>query len=128
MFTTTLHVYEVTDVILHGVSSDVMADILDFVYTRRININYNNVSELLAAADYLCLESVVALCCDYLKNLLNIENCIGIMLFARFYACTKLETDARRFLMHHFVQVSQQSEELLELRVEELQAIIGQTT
>jgi kelch-like protein 10 len=43
----------------------------------------------------------------------------------RFYFCTDLESDARRFVMNHFVQVSQQSEELLELPVEELQAILG---
>jgi kelch-like protein 10 len=43
----------------------------------------------------------------------------------RFFFCTGLESDARRFVMHHFVQVSQQSEELLELPVEELQAIVG---
>jgi hypothetical protein len=43
----------------------------------------------------------------------------------RFHFCTDLESDARRFAMRHFVQVSQQSEELLELPVEELQAILG---
>jgi hypothetical protein len=43
----------------------------------------------------------------------------------RFYCCTDLESDARRFVIHHFVQVSQQSVELLELPVEELQAILG---
>jgi hypothetical protein len=43
----------------------------------------------------------------------------------KFYFCTKLETDAGRFVMRHFVKVSQQNEELLELPVEELQAIVG---
>jgi hypothetical protein len=43
----------------------------------------------------------------------------------RFYFCTELESDARHFVMHHFVKVSQQSEELLELQAEELQAILG---
>jgi kelch-like protein 10 len=45
--------------------------------------------------------------------------------YRRFYFCTDLESDARRFVMRHFVLVSEQSEELLELPVEELQAILG---
>jgi kelch-like protein 10 len=36
-----------------------------------------------------------------------------------------LESDARSYLLRHFVKVSQLSEELLELPVEELQAIVG---
>jgi hypothetical protein len=43
----------------------------------------------------------------------------------RFYSSTNLESDARRFVMLPFMQVSQQSEELLGLPVEELQAILG---
>jgi kelch-like protein 10 len=39
--------------------------------------------------------------------------------------CTDLESDARLFVIHHFMQVSQQIEELMELLVEELQAILG---
>jgi hypothetical protein len=36
-----------------------------------------------------------------------------------------LESDARSYLLNHFLKVWQQSEELLELPVEELQAIVG---
>jgi hypothetical protein len=39
--------------------------------------------------------------------------------------CSQLQSDARSYLLRHFVKVSQQSEELLELPVEELQAIVG---
>jgi kelch-like protein 10 len=102
-----------------------MTDIPDFVYYRRVDINHDNVCQLLATYDYLCVEGVLELCCDFLKNSLDIETCIGIMCFAKFYFCTKLETDARRFVMRHYVQVSQQSEKLLELLVQELETILG---
>jgi kelch-like protein 10 len=83
-----------------------------------------DVLELLQASAYLCVPGIVQLCYDFLKNKLDPENCIGVMLNARF-CCPQLESDARSYLMRHFVEVSQQSEELLELPVEELQAIIG---
>jgi kelch-like protein 10 len=44
---------------------------------------------------------------------------------SRFYFCWQLESDARCYLLRQFVNVWQQSEELLELPVEELQAIVG---
>jgi kelch-like protein 10 len=43
----------------------------------------------------------------------------------RFYFCSQLQTDSRYYLQRHFVKVWQQSEELLEMPVEELQAIVG---
>lgn len=56
--------------------------------------------------------------------MLTPENCIGIMLFARdYYSC--LEEDARCFVMRNFLQVSQQSDELLDLLPEELKVILG---
>jgi kelch-like protein 10 len=44
---------------------------------------------------------------------------------SRFYSCSQLQSDARCYLLRQFEEVSQQSEELLELPVEELQAIVG---
>jgi hypothetical protein len=44
---------------------------------------------------------------------------------SRFYFCSQLQSDARCYLLRHFEEVSQQSEELLELPAEELQAIVG---
>ncbi|KDR14319.1 Kelch-like protein 10 [Zootermopsis nevadensis] len=39
--------------------------------------------------------------------------------------CADLETHARRFILSHFVEMSEKNKELLELSAEELQAIIG---
>ncbi|KDR16331.1 kelch-like protein 10 [Zootermopsis nevadensis] len=125
LFTTTLHTSEKTDILLHGVSSDMMAHILNYVYSRKMDIHSENVRQLLVTADYLCLQDVTELCCDFLKDAMDAVNCIDIMHFARLYFIADLETSARRFVLRYFVEVSQKSEELLELPVEELQAIIG---
>ncbi|XP_021934201.1 kelch-like protein 10 [Zootermopsis nevadensis] len=90
LFTTTLHAREQNDVLLHGVNSDIMAQILDYIYTRKVDIHYGNVCQLL-----------------------------------RCHFCAGLESHARRFVSRHFAHLSQHSEELLEMPVEELQAIIG---
>jgi kelch-like protein 10 len=99
--------------------------ILDYVYMRNVGINHENVCQLLELADFLIVPELVELCCDFLRSLLAPENCIGILRFASNYFCPSLESGAHCFLMRNFVQVSQQSDELLGLSPEELQAVIS---
>ncbi|XP_021917838.1 kelch-like protein 10 [Zootermopsis nevadensis] len=102
-----------------------MTQILNFVYFREVDIHSDNARQLLLTADYLYIPGFTDLCCDFLMDAMGADNCIGIMNFARSHFIADLETRAHRFVLRHFVQVSQQSEELLELPAEELQAIIG---
>jgi kelch-like protein 10 len=124
LFTTTLHSKEKTDIHLPGVDSETLTLILDYCYTRKVDINQENVSQLLVSADYLIVPGLVELCCDFFKSMLAPENCIGIMRFARDHGCPSLEEAARRFVTSNFTQISQQSEELLELPPEDLLALI----
>jgi kelch-like protein 10 len=124
LFTTPLHCIQRTDVLLPGVTSETMSLILEYAYRRSVDINQENVRTLLVSADYLSVPGLLELCCDFLKSILTPENCIGIMLFARDHSFS-LEEDVRCFVMRNFVQVSQQSDELLELPPEDLKAIIG---
>jgi kelch-like protein 10 len=124
LFTTPLHCTERTNILLQGVTSETMSLILEYAYMGSVGINQENVRTLFVSADYLIMPGLLELCCDFLKSTLTPENCIGIMLFARDYF-SSLEGDARCFVMRNFEQVSQQSDELLELPPEELQAIIG---
>jgi kelch-like protein 10 len=92
---------------------------------KKVDINEENAVQLLVSADYLIMPGLIELCCDFLKSTLVPENCIGIMRFARDYWCPSLEEAARCFVMGNFVQISQQSDELLELPPEELQRLIS---
>ncbi|XP_034181650.1 kelch-like protein 10 isoform X1 [Osmia lignaria lignaria] len=125
LFTTTLHSREKTDVLLPGVSSNMMNLLLEYAYLRSISINNENVYQLLVTADYLNVLGVLELCCEYLKQNLAAENCISVMRFAREHFCKGLENSTYRYVMRYFVQVAQRSEEILELPIEELTALIG---
>lgn len=105
LFTTTLHSREKTDVLLPGVSSNMMNLLLEYAYLRSINVNNENVCQLLVTADYLNILGVLDFCCEYLKQNLAPENCISIMRFAREHFCKGLENSAYRYVMRHFVQV-----------------------
>jgi kelch-like protein 10 len=98
--------------------------ILDFVYTGSVDINQKNVCSLLESASYLGILDLVELCCDFLKRMLTLENCIGIMRFASYHS-SSLNKYARCIVTCKFEILSQQSDEYLELPSEELEAIIG---
>ncbi|XP_021938931.1 kelch-like protein 10, partial [Zootermopsis nevadensis] len=101
-----------------------MTQILDYVYFRELDIRSDNARQLLVTADYLFIPDLRKLCYDYLKVAMDVYNCIGILSVARSHSCADLEAHARRLVLRHFGELYQQSEELLELDVEELQAII----
>jgi hypothetical protein len=60
-----------------------MTQIRDYAYYGAVDIDEDNVCELLQASDYLFVPDIVQLCCDFLKNNLDPENCISVMLYAR---------------------------------------------
>ncbi|XP_066591884.1 kelch-like protein 10 [Prorops nasuta] len=125
LFTTTLHSREKTDVLLEGVTSDIMNLLLKYAYLRSLDINRENVCQLLVTADYLNIHGVIEQCCDYLRENLGPENCIGVMRFARERFFKGLENDAYIYVMRHFVQVAERSKEILQLPLEELRVLIG---
>jgi kelch-like protein 10 len=102
-----------------------MSLVLEYVYVSSVDISQENVWQLLVSADHLCLQELVELCCDFLRNTLAVDNCIGVMRLATAYSFPSLERDARWFVMRNFVEVSEQSDELLQLSAEELRDIIA---
>jgi hypothetical protein len=60
-----------------------MSQILRYAYRGTVDIHEDNVCEVLQTSDYFCVPDIVQMCCDFLKNNLDPENCIDVMLLAR---------------------------------------------
>jgi hypothetical protein len=60
-----------------------MTQILDYAYTGQVDINRRNVYDLFVASDYLSFLCLREVCCHFLKETLDVETCVGDMLFAR---------------------------------------------
>ncbi|XP_011690799.1 PREDICTED: kelch-like protein diablo [Wasmannia auropunctata] len=50
----------------------------------------------------ILIQGVLDLCCDYLRDNLAPENCIGVIRFARQHFCKKLENDGLPFYRRTF--------------------------
>ncbi|XP_044267489.1 kelch-like protein 10 isoform X2 [Tribolium madens] len=124
-FTTLLHNKNETKVQIPGVSSEMMHILINYAYLRKLDLNKNNVFDVLITADYLSMLGALEMCCKYLENILNGKNCIGILLFARNHFCTDLAQACWRYIMKNFIQIAQQSDELLMLSLKDFQEIIN---
>ncbi|XP_076820852.1 kelch-like protein 10 [Clavelina lepadiformis] len=107
-----------------GVSPRVMSSLLNFAYTGQVTVTSVNVEELLPAADQFLISYVKDKCCAFLKRHLTPKNCIGIRQYARSYYCMRLVEASTRYILHHFEEVSQLSEEYLFLPITDVEQII----
>lgn len=119
MFSANLRESGQTNIPFHDIDSCVLEAILNFVYTSEIVITDNNVEDILVAADFIQLNSLRNLCCQYLQAQMNTSNCIGIYLIAKARNCNGLAYTAKRFTLEHFRNVIQE-EEYLQLPYNEL--------
>ncbi|XP_042365994.1 kelch-like protein 10 [Plectropomus leopardus] len=107
-----------------GVSPKMMHLIMNYAYTHTVTVTEDNVVELLAAADQFLVTGIVRTCCTFLENLLCLENCIGIWRLMDWYHLPELRRKVYLYILHHFEEIVFVSQELLELSVQQLAAII----
>lgn len=70
---------------IHDIPGPTINAILDYIYTREIKLNEENIYQILPAANQLQVLELVSLCEQFLIEKLNPENVIGIREFASFY-------------------------------------------
>lgn len=85
----------------------VMKEILDFAYVRKACINVDNVEDLLEWADYLIIEKLVRLCCDFMIERISVDKCLSLMNVAHHYQYQDLYQQAFSFTRRHFEKVKQ---------------------
>lgn len=125
LFTNDMFGADKREVIIPGVSPEIMKIIIDYAYTREAPIGGENVEKLLPAADQFHVMGLVKACSDYLINQLSPENCVGIRSFSKAYFCHTLERTAHKFLMYNFQEVFTSSNEYLQLTIDELEDILS---
>lgn len=125
VFTTSLHGKNKTNILLPGVSPEMMILLINYAYLRKLDITQENVYKIIATADYLSILGILDMCCDYLEQTITPSNCIGIMQFAKNQFLQKLHDACWKYIMRYFPQIAVESSELVNLPVDDLQTIIN---
>uniref|UniRef100_A0A8D0BX51 Kelch like family member 23 n=2 Tax=Salvator merianae TaxID=96440 RepID=A0A8D0BX51_SALMN len=124
MFTSDMKEKGKNQVILSGLSPEILESLVFYIYTSEIQITKQNVQSLLQAADLLQFPSVKKACEQFLVRHLDVDNCLGMHSFAEYHGCLELEKESRRILLSRFEEVWCQ-EEFLEISREKLQFILS---
>ena len=99
------------DIIKMGnIEGKVLATLVGFAYTSKLDINNGNVEGLLAASNLLQIKEVEKMCCDYLQAQLHSSNCLGIWALAEHHHCRELSAYTFKFILKHFSTVCQEEE------------------
>uniref|UniRef100_A0A8C6ND05 Uncharacterized protein n=1 Tax=Melopsittacus undulatus TaxID=13146 RepID=A0A8C6ND05_MELUD len=124
LFTSSWNMAEKKVYKIPGISPEMMRLIIEYAYTRTVQVTMENVENLFIAADQLNIMGIIRLCCEFLKSQLCFENCISIYRFTHYYYCPELQEAAFVFILHHFEDITKVSEEFLDLSVSDLKSII----
>ena len=111
-------------VVIQGVEASALAQLIDYCYSGKIDLQEDTVESVTAAACLLQLPAVIEACCAFFKKLLHPSNCIGIRLFADAQSCLQLRDFARQFTEDHFIEVTKNQEFML-LPAQELENLLS---
>ena len=109
---------------LHETSKAVMEEVLEFVYTGRVDVTQHNAFDLLEMADFLVIPSLKALSSKFISQTLSLSNCLGAYYSAERYHCPELQKEARDFASANFMILTE-SEDFLSLNIEQVEEWIS---
>lgn len=95
-----------TEVDISGVTARGMQLILDYVYTSQLELNLTNVLDVLSAANYTQMNTIVEACSKYLQSQIDLDNCVDLMKIAETYSLEKLQQCCYRFICLHLKDFS----------------------
>jgi hypothetical protein len=91
---------------IQGVEGDALSALIKFSYTCVLEINEDNAQNLLAASNFLQMLHAREACCQFLKERLDVINCLDVADFAEFQSCEDLLDSALTYCRNHFSDVS----------------------
>nr|XP_039274709.1 kelch-like protein 26 [Styela clava] len=104
---------------LLGIKSEIVKKIIDAVYTAKIILNSATVGDVLSAAAYLRMPSIVDACQSYLSQHLSVDNCIKTIQVAHMYNLEALKERSYQIACLNFKTVCNHAD-FMKLRYYEL--------
>ncbi|GIX76485.1 kelch-like protein 26 [Caerostris extrusa] len=98
MFTDAMKESQQSEICLNGVTAEGMRYLLEYAYTSKLGLSLANIQDVLSAASHVQLIAVVEACSSYLKEQLDLDNCVDVATIAEIYSLHKLLKDVYLFM------------------------------
>lgn len=102
LFTNDMKEKDLMECRLDQLQASVMEPLLGYLYTGNVTLDEENAESLVAAADYLLIQSLKDIGCEFLEGLLSPSKCFTLRDFADKYNCDSLKSSATRYIVKHF--------------------------
>ncbi|XP_054644244.1 kelch-like protein 9 isoform X2 [Dunckerocampus dactyliophorus] len=101
MFTGGMREQEMTEIKLHGVTKSGLKNILDFIYTSKVNLDMSNLQDTLEAANFLQVMPVLAFCNQLLSSEITVDNCVEVESIASDLLLEDVQKNIAEFVSHN---------------------------
>lgn len=124
MFRSGMNEAKADEIKLEDIDGETLTSIVVFIYTASIELRNDTVESVLIGANRFQVNNLIDACSDFIDKRLDIDNCLGIALFAKQQSVTSLCKKATTFALQHFETVCKEKE-FLDLNKEQLNALIS---
>ncbi|NXW07429.1 KLH13 protein, partial [Fregetta grallaria] len=90
---------------LKAVSAAGLRNVLNFIYSNKLDLSLQNIEETFKAAETLLVREVIKLCFRFLESCLNCENCMDVLNIAKKLGPAELRQKAMCYVGQHYKQI-----------------------
>ncbi|NXI74042.1 KLHL9 protein, partial [Anseranas semipalmata] len=90
---------------LKAVSAAGLRNVLNFIYSNKLDLSLQNIEETFKAAETLLVREVIKLCFQFLEGCLNCENCMDVLNIAKKLGPAELRQKAMCYVGQHYKQI-----------------------
>ncbi|KAF1567061.1 Kelch-like protein 13, partial [Eudyptes chrysocome] len=94
-----------SNVQLKAVSAAGLRNVLNFIYSNKLDLSLQNIEETFKAAETLLVREVIKLCFRFLEGCLNCENCMDVLNIAKKLGPAELRQKAMCYVGQHCKQI-----------------------
>ena len=124
MFLSGMHETGANRVHIQNVHPDSLYEMVKFAYTGQLTITPDTAQNILTAANFLQLPSIITVAVNMMLKHLTAMNCIGLYKFAQASNIFDLQQAAYKFITDKFVEVSKESDEFLTMKKDDLKEFV----
>lgn len=84
-----------------------LATVITYAYTGKLTLSLYTIGSSLSSAIYLQIETLVKMCCDFLMQEINVDNCMYVANIAETYALKSTKEAAQKFIRDNITEFSE---------------------
>ncbi|GFT53905.1 kelch-like protein 10 [Nephila pilipes] len=115
-----------TDILLKGIDSKTLENVLIYLYTGTIRLNLENATDVLIASDYFLIDTLMQEGRSFVLKEMMPSNCISLFLTAWRIEKLGILDDCHRFIVVHFEEIVSSFDEFVALPLEAVTRFLKQ--